>query len=221
MDQHLLIEGLINFLAFVAFVTLHEFAHAWTAVRCGDDTPRLQGRLTIDPFAHIDLVGTIILPLGLVLLSAASGGHAPICGWGKPVQVNLNNLHVRRRDDMLVSFAGPFMNLIIAVVMLGVMRLGIFVGIEALDDITLINVVRLSVFLCFFNLLPIPPLDGAHILRNFLNISDEVYAQISQYSFMFFLIILRVPAISQSISLFSSEVTILIARVFGWHLVLA
>ncbi len=220
MDQHVLLEGLINFLAFIAFVTLHEFAHAWMAVRLGDDTPRLQGRLTIDPFAHIDLVGTILLPLGLVLFGAASG-HVMLCGWGKPVQINLNNLSVRRRDDMLISFAGPFMNLIIAVVMLGLMRLGTFAGLHALDDNTLFNVVQLSVFLCFFNLLPIPPLDGAHILRNFLNISDEVYMQISQYSFLFFIIILRVPAIGQGVNLFASYVTILIGRIFGWHLELA
>jgi Zn-dependent protease len=130
----------------------------------------------------------------------------------------LNNLSVRRRDDMLISFAGPFMNLVIAVVMLGLMRLGTLAGLHALDDNTLFNVVQLSVFLCFFNLLPIPPLDGAHILRNFLNISDEVYMQISQYSFLFFIIILRVPVIGQSVNLFASYVTILIGRIFGFHL---
>ena len=137
------------------------------------------------------------------------------------MQVNPNNFGVRRRDDMLVAFAGPFMNLLIAFVMLGMMRGGIFLGIKALDDITLLNVVRLSVFLCFFNLLPIPPLDGAHILRNFLNISDEVYAQISNYSFLFIIILLRVPEIAGAVGLFSSKVTILLARGFGWHLVLS
>ena len=74
MDSHILVEGAIDFLAFIAFVALHEFAHAWMAVRCGDDTPRLQGRLTIDPIAHIDLVGTIILPLDLAAVSARRAG---------------------------------------------------------------------------------------------------------------------------------------------------
>jgi Zn-dependent protease len=217
MDQHALFEGLIGFLGFVAFVTLHEFAHAWTADRCGDDTPRLQGRLTIDPIAHIDLIGTIILPLALILFGAASG-RALFFGWGKPVQVNLNNLRVRRRDDILVSLAGPFMNLLLAAVLLGVMRLGTWAGLKFLGDDTFFNLVQLTVFLCFFNLLPIPPLDGGHIMRNFLNISDEVYAQISQYSFMFFIILMRVPAIAQSVDLFASQTTILLGRLFGWHL---
>jgi Zn-dependent protease len=217
MDKEILVEGIIGFLGFVAFVTLHEFAHAWTAVRCGDDTPRLQGRLTIDPIAHIDLVGTIILPLALIFFGAASG-HVMFFGWGKPVQVNLNNFRVRRRDDILVSIAGPFMNLLIAVVMLGVMRLGTFAGLSFFEDNTFFHLVELTVFLCFFNLLPIPPLDGGHIMRNVLNISDHAYAQISQYSFMFFIILLQVPGISQSISLFSSQTTILLGRLFGWHL---
>lgn len=217
MDKNVLVEGLIGFLAFIVFVTLHEFAHAWTAVRCGDDTPRLQGRLTIDPIAHIDLIGTIILPLALILFSAA-GGHSFFFGWGRPVQVNLNNFHVRRRDDILVSVAGPFMNLLIAVVMLVVMRLGTWAGLSFFEDDTFFHLVQLTVFLCFFNLLPIPPLDGGHIMRNFLNISDEAYAQISQYSFMFFIILMRVPGISQSVDLFASNTTIILARIFGWHL---
>lgn len=217
MDKGLLIEGLITFLGFIVFVTLHEFAHAWTADRCGDDTPRLQGRLTIDPIAHIDLIGTIILPLALVLFSAA-GQNMFFFGWGKPVQVNLNNFRVRRRDDILVSIAGPFMNLIIAVVLLGVMRLGTWAGMAVFEDNTFFHLVQLTIFLCFFNLLPIPPLDGGHIMRNFLNISDEAYVQISQYSFMFFIILMRVPGISQSIDLFASHTTILLARLFGWHL---
>ena len=69
MDTAALLHGLLMFLAFVAFTSLHEFAHAWTAVRCGDDTPRLQGRLTLDPIAHIDLLGTIMLPLILVVMA--------------------------------------------------------------------------------------------------------------------------------------------------------
>jgi Zn-dependent protease len=219
MDQGILIEGLIKFLGFVAFVTLHEFAHAWMAVRLGDDTPRLQGRLTLDPIAHIDLVGTILLPLGLLLFGAASG-HVMLCGWGKPVQINLNNLRVRRRDDMLISFAGPFMNLILAVVLMGVMRVGTLAGARVFEDDTFFHLVQLTIFLCFFNLLPVPPLDGGHIMRNFLNISDEAYAQISNYSFLIFIVLMRVPVISQSINLFAAHLTILLGKVFGWDLVL-
>ena len=109
----------------------------------------------------------------------------------------------------------------IAVVMLAVMRAGTFAGLDFFEDNTFFHLVQLTVFLCFFNLLPVPPLDGGHIMRNFLNISDHAYAQISQYSFMIFIVLMQVPAISQSVDVFASHTTILLARMFGWHLVTA
>src|SRR3954464_14853326 len=133
MDQAVLLDGVILFLGFIAFVALHEFAHAWVAVRCGDDTPRLQGRVTIDPIAHIDLLGTIILPLALVFMGAASG-HVMLFGWGKPVQVNLNNFRKRQRDHILVSVAGPVMNLLVAILMLLAMRLASLAGMSFFED---------------------------------------------------------------------------------------
>jgi Zn-dependent protease len=217
MDKRVLLDGLLGFLGFIGFVTLHEFAHAWTAVRCGDDTPKLQGRLTIDPLAHIDLLGTIILPLALVLFGAASG-HVMVFGWGKPVQVNLNNFRVRRRDDILVSAAGPAMNLLLAVVMLGVMRLGVLAGFDFFANDSCFQLTQLTMFLCFFNLLPIPPLDGGHILRNLAGISDEVYAQISQFSFLFFILLMRSSAISGFVDVFASNAIILLGRIYGWQL---
>ena len=217
MDKRALLDGLMGFLAFIGFVTLHEFAHAWTAVRCGDDTPKKQGRLTIDPLAHIDPLGTIVLPLALVLFGAASG-HVMVFGWGKPVQVNLNNFRVRRRDDILVSAAGPAMNLLLAVVMLGIMRLGVLAGFEIFENDAWFRLTQLTMFLCFFNLLPIPPLDGAHILRNLMGISDEVYAQISQYSFLFFILLMRFTAISSFADLIAANAVILLGKVYGWDL---
>jgi Zn-dependent protease len=217
MDKRVLLDGLLRFLGFIGFVTLHEFAHAWTAVRCGDDTPKLQGRLTIDPLAHIDMLGTIILPLALVLFGAASG-HVMVFGWGKPVQVNLNNFRVRRLDDILVSAAGPAMNLLLAIVMLGVMRLGVLAGFDFFANDSCFQLTQLTMFLCFFNLLPIPPLDGGHILRNLAGISDEVYAQISQFSFLFFILLMRSPAISGFVDVFASNAIILLGRLYGWEL---
>jgi len=76
MDINALIDGLLLFVAFIPLVALHEFAHAWTAVRCGDDTPRLQGRLTLNPIAHIDLLGTIILPLIVTVLGALGSNRS-------------------------------------------------------------------------------------------------------------------------------------------------
>src|SRR5579859_4216866 len=170
-------DAAIQFFGFIAFVAFHEFAHAWTADKLGDDTPRLQGRVTLDPIAHCDLVGTIILPL-ILLAASASSGHPFFFGWGKPVMVNLNNLRHRRRDDILVSFAGPAMNFILVFVMLIIMKLGTLAGIGFFDSLPLFELVKLTFFLGVFNLLPIPPLDGGHIIRNVIGISDYAYAQI-------------------------------------------
>ena len=216
MDTGALLHGLLLFLGFVAFVALHEFAHAWMACRCGDDTPRLQGRLTLDPVAHMDLLGTVILPL-LVTVLGALGGSSMLFGWGKPVQVNLNNFRHRRQDDILVSGAGPAMNLLIAIVLLGGTKLIELAGGGSHVD-TVLALARLSLFLCFFNLLPIPPLDGGHIMRNLLGISDEAYRMMSNYSFMFLLLVMRSPAVGSFISGTTDSALALLALPFGWHL---
>lgn len=213
-----LIHGLILYLGFVAFVVLHEYAHAWTAVRCGDNTPRLQGRLTLDPIAHMDLIGTLILPLAVTILSAQGGGWMML-GWGRPVQVNLNNFRVRRRDDILVSVAGPVMNILTAIVVLIIMKIvQLTAGVSTSQLSTPLDLVRLSLFLCFFNLLPIPPLDGGHIARNFIGMSDETYAKMSQYSFIFLILIIQVPFIGAFVSSITGSALALLVMPFGWRL---
>ena len=216
METGALLNGLLLFVGFVAFVALHEFAHAWTAVRCGDDTPRLQGRLTLDPLAHIDLIGTIILPLGVTLLTAMSGQPA-MFGWGRPVEVNLNNFRRRRLDDILVSAAGPAMNLLIVVVLLVIMKIVQLAGGASHLD-SLYNLARLSLFLCFFNLLPIPPLDGGHIMRNLAGISDEAYQLMSRYSFLFLLMLMRSEAVGTFIAVATDSALAVLALPFGWQL---
>src|SRR6185436_3393621 len=114
MDQKALFEGLAAFLCTIVIITFHEFGHAWAAWRCGDDTARLQGRVTLNPVAHMDLIGTVVLPLLAVLLRASGSGLAGfIIGWGKPVPVNILRLRRRGLDDMLVAMAGPMMNVLI------------------------------------------------------------------------------------------------------------
>jgi Zn-dependent protease len=216
MNSGELLNGLMMFLGFVGLVAFHEFAHAWTASRCGDDTPRLQGRVTLDPLAHIDWLGTVILPL-LVTVLGAMGGHSLLFGWGKPVQVNLLNFRHRRWDDILVSAAGPAMNLVMAVVLLVIAKLVELAGVTWHID-PVLNLARLSLFLCMFNLLPVPPLDGGHILRNLAGMSDEAYQMMSRYSFLFIVLIMRSAAVGTLISLATDSALAVLAMPFGWHL---
>jgi Zn-dependent protease len=157
-------EKLISFLTFlpIFFISLaiHEYAHAFTASRYGDDTAKNQGRLTLNPIKHADLVGTILMPLA----SFASG--FALIGWAKPVPVNRNNLRNEFRDDAIVSFAGPFSNFILSILFF-IVFLFMYKGSAGSSDFWL-NImwygVFFNIFLFLFNLIPIPPLDGSHIL---------------------------------------------------------
>lgn len=156
-------QKLISFLMFlpIFFISLaiHEFAHAIMASKYGDDTAKNQGRLTLNPIKHLDLVGSILMPLA----SFASG--FALIGWAKPVPVNRNNLRNEFRDDAVVSFAGPFSNFILAILFFIVF---LFMYNSPGASQFWINVmwygVFFNIFLFLFNLIPIPPLDGSHIL---------------------------------------------------------
>src|SRR5882724_9783831 len=124
MDSRQLVDGLIMYLGMLVLLTFHEFGHAWMAWRCGDDTARQQGRVSLNPIAHIDLVGTVILPL-IMIFSPGAGRF--LLGWAKPVPVNPHNLRNPRVDDILVTLAGPWMNLLLAIVLMGLARLGVMV----------------------------------------------------------------------------------------------
>ncbi|OGE85120.1 MAG: hypothetical protein A3J48_03025 [Candidatus Doudnabacteria bacterium RIFCSPHIGHO2_02_FULL_46_11] len=143
-------------------ISFHEFSHGWAASQMGDDTAEREGRLTLNPLSHIDLYGTIILPIALLLFS---GGNF-VFGWAKPVPYNPYNLRDQRRDPALVALAGPASNIFIAVVAALVFRF--------LPDTTaslnefLIIVFYLNFFLALFNLIPLPPLDGSKILAAIL-----------------------------------------------------
>ena len=112
-------------LCLVALLSFHEFGHAWAAHKCGDDTARLMGRMTINPIVHIDPIGTVLIPLAIFFFSPGIA----IFGWAKPVPVNPSNYGNRKRDDIFVSMAGPAMNVILAVIIMTVYRL----AIEKLD----------------------------------------------------------------------------------------
>ena len=160
------------FLVFIVLLfslTVHEAAHAWTADCLGDSTPRLQGRLSLNPLVHLDPIGTLLLPL------VAMVTNLPVIGWAKPVMVNVNGLRHKRRDYILVAAAGPASNLLLAVFAALILKLipispvahgetNITVPIASM----LGRALYLNVFLCVFNLIPIPPLDGGNVIGGLL-----------------------------------------------------
>jgi Zn-dependent protease len=165
-------------------MVLHEYAHGWMAKKCGDSTAQLEGRLTINPLAHIDPFGTVILPMICLMLPGSF-----LFGWAKPVPIDPRNMHQPRRDMALVSAAGPGMNLLLAVAsalfLAGLLTFeptltlpktaeadgssGLFAAmfLRPLAVMALYSVM-INVFLALFNLLPIPPLDGGRILTALL-----------------------------------------------------
>lgn len=188
-----LLSLLLTLPGVIIAITFHEFAHAWMADRLGDTTPRYQGRLTLNPLAHLD-------PVGLILLIFV---HV---GWGKPVQINPNNFTSNKSKgacEALVSFAGPAMNFIIAIVLTmvsmlltalapatflysnGGQILGIFIYIT----------ISVNIGLGVFNLIPLPPLDGEKIFRNFLPYRALEWLDRNAYTFNLIFMVLWITGL--------------------------
>jgi Zn-dependent protease len=192
MDSNVIADGLIQYLMLVGLLTFHEFGHAWTAWKCGDDTARLQGRVSLNPLVHIDPIGTVLLPLMMIFMP--TGASRFMIGWAKPVPVNPSNLRNKNFDDILVTMAGPAMNLILAVLLMALARAGqVFHSAEMVEFS--VRAAQLSVLLCFFNLIPIPPLDGSHILRVATGMSWEAYANFARFGFIAVIIVLQIPIV--------------------------
>ncbi len=149
------------FIILIASLSFHEAAHAWAADRLGDPTARVLGRLTLNPLAHIDWIGTVLFPL----VGMLSG--LPLIGWAKPVPVDVRNLRAPRRDFALVALAGPVSNIVLAAGFAILLKLqGGLVpdGGQTVLTGALAMAVLLNVLLAVFNLLPVPPLDGGNVL---------------------------------------------------------
>jgi len=156
------IEALLWLLAILILsLSFHEAAHAWTANRLGDPTAKLLGRLTFNPMAHIDVIGTLVFPA----IAIYSG--FPLIGWAKPVPVDMRNLKAPRRDFAVVAVAGPISNLILATGFALVLGSGLL-ATGGLAWYIVREVIRLNVLLAVFNMLPIPPLDGGNVLAGVL-----------------------------------------------------
>jgi Zn-dependent protease len=204
-------DGLIQYLMLVSLLTFHEFAHAWMATKCGDDTARLQGRLSLNPIVHIDPIGTVLLPLLMIFLP---GAGRYMIGWAKPVPFNYHNLGSPQRDEVLIAMAGPGMNLLLAVGLVALAKLMlVFNGGAAVELFT--QAAGLSLLLCFFNLIPVPPLDGSHVLRVLTNMSFEAYAQFAQFGFIIIIILLQVRPVTQLLYSVTFGTQLVLERIFG------
>lgn len=188
-------DKLILFFVLVASLSVHEWAHAITADKLGDPLPRAEGRVTLNPIAHVDPIGTFLIPLTVLFFSPGFS----VFGWGKPVRVSLPNEKTRVRDDLLTTAAGPFSNLCIA--LLTACLAGIFLDLD--DGNVHIGklaetIITLNCLLFVFNLIPVPPLDGSHFLKYAVRMKDETYAKLSSYGFIVLLVLINLPVFRQT-----------------------
>ena len=211
MDPNTLIDGLIRYLGLVVLLTFHEFGHAWTAWKCGDDTAYNEGRVSLNPLEHIDPIGTVLLPL-LVMLMPGAGSF--IIGWARPVPVNLNNLRNPKADDVMITAAGPLMNLMLAIALMAAAKLGLLIHVAAMTNVCA-DYAGLSLLLCYFNLIPVPPLDGSRIMRVLVGMSYETYFQISRFGMLLLLLILQIPWLQKMLELVTESTFLVLAKIFG------
>ena len=181
-------EGVLRFIVIVLSLSLHEWGHAIVADKLGDDTPRLQGRVTLFPLAHIDWIGTILIP---AMGALGFFGSFAMIGWAKPVYTNPSNFRRGMFDQALVTLAGPGMNLLLA--FLG--TIGAVIALHShshmFADFFFDIVVFVNVALCVFNLLPIPPLDGSKFLMYWFGMSEETYSRLAFYGSFALLILIN------------------------------
>ena len=167
---------LIYIIPLLFAITLHEAAHGWVASKLGDHTARMMGRVTLDPTKHIDPIGTIAIPL--VLLLSSSGF---IFGWAKPVPINFNALRSGKNGMIWVALAGPGANMFMAICWLFIMIVAIKMNIAVLIEMGRVGIL-VNCVLAVFNLLPIPPLDGSRVISALLpNRLAYQYNQLEQY----------------------------------------
>jgi Zn-dependent protease len=211
MDSNQIVDGLLFYIGLVVLLTFHEFAHAWAAWKLGDDTARLQGRLSLNPIVHIDPIGTVLLPLIMIFASPVVGRF--LIGWAKPVPFNPANLRNRWRDEMLIAMAGPAMNIILAVILVGFARVAVTFGSDEMTELFL-QMAGLSLLLCFFNLIPIPPLDGSHVMRNLSGMSYETYWNLCRFGFIGIILVINIPGVRWFLSFVTEFTLALIAFCF-------
>lgn len=205
-------------------IVLHEISHGWVANALGDPTAKRLGRLSLNPIKHVDPIGTIVLPLILAITKA------PIFGWAKPVPVVKERLRHPRRDMMLVALAGPGINLLLAMttaIVLGLAAglLGVAPAVLATGFVgeLLVSFIIVNVFLALFNLIPLPPFDGGHVVEGLLPRSlVPMWEALGRVAFPLLIVLLLVlPMISPSLSIVAKLVAPPVQAVVLWFLGIA
>ncbi len=178
-------NALISILVFMIVIVAHELAHGYVAFRLGDTTARDAGRLTLNPLAHADPVGTILLPAMLIIMRSPV-----IFGWARPVPVNPRNFSDPRKGMLLTSLAGPAANLALAIAFASAFKLGLFRP-GSIPWVFLLYGVIISLVLGVFNMIPIPPLDGSNILASILPPDlARRYMRLQPYGFLILIALL-------------------------------
>jgi len=175
--------NIISLIALILAITIHEFSHALVADKLGDPTPRANGRLSLNPMAHADPIGTILLPL----LSAFTG--IPTIGWAKPVPIDPFNFQHPKRDEIIVSLAGPASNFLLAIIV------SIVANIFHIQSVFIYILVLINISLAIFNLILILPLDGSHLLLNLLPPESSVQwgEALNRYGFILLIVFVFLP----------------------------
>lgn len=174
---------IVSLIILIMSVVIHELSHGYTAEMLGDPTPRLQGRLTLNPLKHLDLFGSIIVPI----ITSIAGFTF---GWAKPVEWNPYNVKNRKTAELLISLAGPLSNALIAIIFGLIVRFaGAYLSVSLIQ--IMLYIVGINIVLAVFNLIPVPPLDGSKVLFSLLPAKMSGFRRTAeQYSIFFFLIVI-------------------------------
>lgn len=215
MSSNIAYEIAVWLVPLVIAIVFHEVAHGLVARRLGDPTAEERGRLTLNPIKHIDPFGTVILPLILAI------SHAPVFGWAKPVPVNYRRLRKPRRDMVLVALAGPGMNFLLALIGTALLAATVSLsggardGAAAMVAANALNFLLINIFLAVFNLLPVPPFDGGHVVEGLLPPPlAQRFARIGRYSLLVLVVLLLVlPAISPSANVVGRVVSPMVSAI--------
>lgn len=222
--DHIVYRTAVWIIPLVIAIVFHEVAHGWMAKWLGDPTAAERRRLSFNPLRHVDPVGTLILPLGLAVAGA------PVFGWAKPVPVVAERLRNPRWGMVAVALAGPGMNLALAA--LAAIGLGIFgvtmhgaepTGLAAFIVANLVNFLAVNVFLALFNLLPIPPFDGGHVVEGVLPRPLAArYARLGQFGLLLLIgVLVLLPMLSPRLDIVGRLIAPPAQALIGWFLTVA